>query len=194
MVVVWCVVEGLEGLGRDSLEEGLEGLGRELSGGGSGEDSLERTLWRTLSGENSLENSLWRDPPRRDPPRRTPRRTPHTPTLSPPIPDHTTQNGGSQPSSQGEKGKRKRGVYTLKSSKFLWGRTPRPPSTTPGPTYGREKRQEGGARAFRARSDKIDRAHRPLSNRTIPTPPSPLLPKLFNSKLSNFTWGHSPPD
>ena len=39
--VVWCVVEGLEGLGRDSLEEGL------------GRDSLERTL----SVENSLENS-----------------------------------------------------------------------------------------------------------------------------------------
>lgn len=154
------------------------------------EKTLWRTLWRTLSGE--LSGEILPGGPRRRTPRHTTHTTPHTHPLSSNPRPHDPKRGIPTLLTRGKREEEKGGLHTLNPQNFSGGEPPDPPSTTPGPTYGREKRQEGGARAFRARSDKIDRAHRPLSNRTIPTPPSPLLPKLFNSKLSNFTWGHSP--
>ena len=126
-------------------------------------ENLDRSLWVDPSREPSGE-TLWGNPLGKPSGEtlggssRIPRDRHHT---TPPS-DLRPKNGGSPPSSphgeREEKGEEKGGLHTLFPQFFSGGEPPDPPSTgTKGPTYGRRKRQKGGARVWRAgRTKSID--------------------------------------
>ena len=185
--VCWCMTSSShhqpENLDRSLwVDPSRETLGETLWGNPLGKPSGE-TLWETLWGN----------------PRGNPRGILEDPSGS--TPHHSSQRPQAQKwgiptllPTRGKGGKRggKGGVTHTISSIFLWGRTPRPPSTgTKGPTYGRRKRQKGGGARLARGSDKIDRSHRDEFNGTGFT----LIPRfpteLQRSKVYTFPWGHS---
>ena len=144
MVVVWCVVEGLEGLGRDSLEEGLgrDSLERTLSV----ENSLENSLCRELSGELSLERSS----PERSSPEDTPEDTPHTHPLSSNPRPHDPKRGIPTLLTRGKREEEKGGLHT-QILKISLGENPQTPLNYPRTDLrSGEKTRRGGARVSRA--------------------------------------------